>query len=540
MSRGLPHPAVAAPAERTAAVAGVLAWLAVTVPQAALSADSRRILPGDVFLAYAAAPEDGRPTDGRAYIADAIGRGAGAVIFDARGFAWNPLWTVPHVGLPDLHAVAGALAASHYGQPDRDMRCIAVTGTNGKTSCTQWLGDALSRSGVPTAVIGTFGISLFENGASGPLDATGYTTPDAVQLQRALADLRLRGAQAVAIEASSIGLQQQRMQGMHVDIALLTNLTRDHLDYHGDMAAYEAAKTRLFEWPGLQHAVINLDDPMGMRLVAHLRSTAPSVRLTGYSRCDVTATSFPLAELGSHGMLLAASELRGSHAGSQFHLTVVAATASSSVAATTVKTQLVGDFNVSNVLGVLGVLLAHGMPGAAAIAAIEVLQPVAGRMQQIGGPDQPLVVIDYAHTPDALEQTLASLRRLAQDRQGALWCVFGCGGDRDPGKRPQMGAISQAADHVIVTSDNPRGELPAQIIADIVAGIAAERAPQVIEDRATAILWALRHAGKNDVILLAGKGHENYQEIKGRKLQFLDADHAALALAARATMKGVH
>ena len=324
------------------------------------------------------------------------------------------------------------------------------------------------------------------------------------------------------------------MQGLHIDVALFTNLTRDHLDYHGDMAAYEAAKTRLFDWPGLRHAVLNLDDPMGLRLVAHLRATAPQVSLTGYTIAGARGEV-----LGAGGVLLAASDIRGSHAGTQFQLQAPFSTPTSK---NLMRTHLVGDFNVSNVLGVLGVLLAKGMAPADAVTAIEALQPVAGRMQQIGGPDQPLVVIDYAHTPDALQKTLASLRHLADTRHGALWCVFGCGGDRDPGKRPQMGAISQAADHVVITSDNPRNEVPAAIIADIVAGItdalAQGRTPHVIEDRATAILWALRHAAKTDVILLAGKGHERYQEIRGRKLQFLDADHAALALAARATMKG--
>ena len=543
-----------APASPVAA--SLQAWLAATAPGAPLSADSRRILPGDVFLAYAAAPAQGIVVDGRNFIADAIERGAAAVLFDAAGFDWNPAWSVPHHGVPNLQAIAGSIAAAHYGQPDAAMLSIAVTGTNGKTSCTQWLGDAFSRSGTPTAVIGTFGVSLFENGKSGAVEVTGYTTPDAVQLQRALADLRTRGARAVAIEASSIGLQQQRMLGMHVDVALLTNLTRDHLDYHGDMATYEAAKTRLFDWPGLRHAVLNLDDPMGLRLLSHLRATAPAVRLIGYTRLADQTSQIRVSELGPDGLLLMAAEIRGSHAGTQFQLSVVSANSSTNSSANSsampdtvvtksaVKTQLVGDFNVSNVLGVLGVLLSLGVPVNAAVTGVEALRPVAGRMQQIGGPDQPVVVIDYAHTPDALEQTLASLRGLATERQGALWCVFGCGGDRDPGKRPQMGAIAQAADHVIVTSDNPRGELPAAIIADIVAGIATERAPQVIEDRATAILWALKHAGKHDVILLAGKGHENYQEIKGRKFQFLDADHAALALAARATMsatvKGTH
>jgi UDP-N-acetylmuramoyl-L-alanyl-D-glutamate--2,6-diaminopimelate ligase len=287
----------------------------------------------------------------------------------------------------------------------------------------------------------------------------------------------------------------------------------------------------------LRHAVINLDDPMGLRLVAHLRRSRPSLHLTGYTLVAATAAA-QHAALGPHGLCLHASELRGSHAGTQFQLQMTPATGTGT-GGTLVRSQLVGDFNVSNLLGVLGVLLARGLAPADAIAALEALQPVPGRMQQLGAADQPLVVIDYAHTPDALEKTLASLRQLAQARDGALWCVFGCGGDRDPGKRAQMGAAAQAADHVIVTSDNPRSEQPGAIIADIVTGFAAATPPQVIEDRATAILWSLRHAARADVILLAGKGHESYQEINGRKLPFRDADHAALALAARATMKGL-
>jgi UDP-N-acetylmuramoyl-L-alanyl-D-glutamate--2,6-diaminopimelate ligase len=207
-----------------------------------------------------------------------------------------------------------------------------------------------------------------------------------------------------------------------------------------------------------------------------------------------------------------------------------------------IKTQLVGKFNVSNVLGILGVLLAKGVELKSAVEAVETLVPVPGRMEQLGGQDAPLVVIDYAHTPDALEKTLSTLRQVSQQRSGELWCVFGCGGDRDPGKRPQMGAVSQLADHIIVTSDNPRSEDPSAILAEIVKGIDTARvgndALHVVEDRAAAILWAVRHAGKSDVVLLAGKGHESYQEIKGKKMPFLDADHAALALAARATMKG--
>jgi len=542
-------PPVMFPATAAADAETVCAWLASVAPGASLTSDSRSVKPGDVFLAYAhvlaTSPATGARTDGRSFIDDAIERGARAVLFDNGAFAWNDQLSVPHLGIAGLRQIAGVLANRHYGKPDQNMFTVAVTGTNGKTSCTQWLGSALSRSGTPTVVIGTFGVGLFEAGKTPAFDTTGYTTPDAVQLQHALAAARAKGAGMLAIEASSIGLHQQRMDGLHVDVALFTNLTRDHLDYHGDMAAYESAKTSLFDWPGLRHAVINLDDPMGPRLIARLHERAPTVQVTTYSlNAPSIAASDKPSGVSHAALCLFASELRISHAGTQFQLRVASpATANAPQPMVQIKTRLVGDFNVSNVLGVLGVLLARGLALTEAVAAVEALQPVAGRMQQLGAPDQPLVVIDYAHTPDALEKTLTSLRLLAQGRHGALWCVFGCGGDRDPGKRGQMGAVAQAADHVIVTSDNPRNEVPAAIIADIVAGagssVAQGRpAPQVIEDRATAILWALRHAAKADVVLLAGKGHENYQEIKGRKLHFLDADHAALALAARATMKG--
>ena len=344
-----------------------------------------------------------------------------------------------------------------------------------------------------------------------------------MQLQRHLAKLRDAGATALAIEASSIGLHQARLGGTHFDVALFTNFTRDHLDYHGDEAAYEAAKTTLFNWPGLQHAVINLDDDMGMRLVKHLRRVAPTVSIIGYTVQGKSADGVAV---------ISASDIRSTQSGTAFHLV-------SPFGSCLLKTQMVGLFNVSNVLGVIGALLAKRFTWRAMVEAVEALTAVPGRMQRVGGPDAPLVVIDYAHTPDALEKTLATLRQVAQQRGGELWCVFGCGGDRDPGKRPQMGAIALVADHVVVTSDNPRGEEPAAIIAQIVAGMeAAKQPPQVFEDRAGAILWAVKRAAKTDVVLLAGKGHEAYQEIKGRKLPFLDADHAALALAARVTMKG--
>ncbi|MGZ3240912.1 MAG: UDP-N-acetylmuramoyl-L-alanyl-D-glutamate--2,6-diaminopimelate ligase, partial [Burkholderiaceae bacterium] len=502
----------------TPALPDILAWLQMQTPIAQLSSDSRSIKLGDIFFAY-----PGDAADGRSYIDAAIENGAKAIVYEAQGFAWNAALKTPHLAVTNLQKHAGEIASAYYAHPDADMFVVAVTGTNGKTSCTQWLGSALSRLGEPTAVIGTLGVGLYSQGDHGEFSVTGYTTPDAVLLQRHLAQMRDAGAKALAIEASSIGLHQDRMNGLHCDVAVFTNFTRDHLDYHGDMAAYEAAKTLLFNWRGLKHAVVNLDDPMGLRLVDHLKKTAPSVAIIGTTLTDQSVQGITV---------LQANDIRTSQIGTTFHLTSPSGTS-------LVKTQLIGQFNVSNVIGIVGVLLAKSVPWRAAIDAIELLTAVPGRMQQLGGNDAPLVVIDYAHTPDALDKTLTALRPIAQERNGQLWCVFGCGGDRDPGKRGQMGAASLAADHVIVTSDNPRSENPAEIIEQIVAGMQVtpdqQANVQTYEDRAAAILSAVKHASKQDVILLAGKGHETTQEIKGRKLSFLDADHAALALAARAT-----
>ncbi|NRR32770.1 UDP-N-acetylmuramoyl-L-alanyl-D-glutamate--2,6-diaminopimelate ligase [Oxalobacteraceae bacterium] len=502
-------------------------------PTAQLASDSRRVAPGDVFFAY---PNDaaaaGQAGDGRRFIESAIERGAALVVLDPAGFSWNPDWAVPYLTVDQLKQNAGQIAHAFYQAPDAAMFTVGVTGTNGKTSSAVWLGQALSRGSEPAAVIGTLGVGLFKTRGEVEYDVTGYTTPDAVLLARTLARLRDAGATALAIEVSSIGLDQGRVAGMHFDVALFTNLTRDHLDYHGDMAAYEAAKTRLFDWPGLKTAVINLDDPMGLRLVAHLRAKAVplagTLPLIGYTLADAAT----LPDLPGV-LMLRASQLRGGRSGgTEFHLECFLGVA-------LVKTQLVGHFNISNALGVLGAMLARGTGLRVAIDAIEALQPAPGRMQQVGGQEAPLIVIDYAHTPDALEKTLAALRPLATERGGQLWCVFGCGGDRDPGKRPQMGKIAQMADHVLVTSDNPRSEDPHAIIGQIVAGMDAAHPSsvlQTVEDRAAAILSAIKHAGKPDVILLAGKGHEPYQEIKGKKLPFSDADHAQLALSARLTM----
>lgn len=499
-------------------------WIRAAALGGRLVSDSRRVKPGDVFFAY-----PGEAADGRRYIEAAIEAGAAAVVHEAEGFTWDAAFTVPHLAVGDLKRNAGPIAHAVLDYPDRAMFTVAVTGTNGKTSCALWTAQTLARLGEAAAVIGTLGVGLIKGKTSSEpqFDVTGYTTPDAVLLAQKLAELKKAGASALAIEASSIGLVQERTAGMHVDVAIFTNLTRDHLDFHGDMESYEAAKIKLFEWDGLKQAVVNLDDPAGQRLVAHLRTKFPDLAVTGYT--------IAAAEAPDGVAVLRAGGMRSKNAGTEFQVETPQGNA-------TVRTQLVGNYNVSNTLAVLGALLAKGVVLKAAVDAIETLVPAPGRMQQMGGSDAPMVVIDYAHTPDALEKTLDALRQVATDRGGQLWCVFGCGGDRDPGKRPQMGRIAQGADQVLVTSDNPRSEEPASIIAQIVAGMDTSQAARVqtVEDRAAAILLAVKQAAKQDVILLAGKGHEPYQEIKGRKMPFSDADHASLALTARLTMLRTH
>ena len=500
----------------------IIEWIRAAAPGGRLVSDSRRVRGGDVFFAY-----PGEAADGRRFIRSAIENGAAAVVYDDREFTWDSALDVPHLAAQDLKKNAGPIAHAYYGAPDAAMFTVGVTGTNGKTSCALWTAQALAHLNETAAVIGTLGVGLVRGRAEPEFDATGYTTPDAVLLATELARLRDAGATSLAIEVSSIGLVEHRTAGMHFDVAVFTNLTRDHLDYHGDMTAYEAAKRRLFDWPGLKTAVVNLDDEAGVRIARHLRSVRPEVAVLGYTLRAVHEQ--PVLDGVA---VLRASNLRSRPNGSEFHI-------ESPYGSAVARTHMVGHFNASNVLAVLGALLAKGIELRAALDAVEALVPAPGRMQQLGGQDAPMVVIDYAHTPDALEKTLEALRQVAQERGGALWCVFGCGGDRDPGKRPQMGRIAQMAEHVLVTSDNPRSEEPRAIIEQIVAGMDPHHPAsthQAIEDRAAAILSAVKHAAKPDVILLAGKGHEPYQEIKGRKIPFSDADHAALALTARLTM----
>jgi UDP-N-acetylmuramoyl-L-alanyl-D-glutamate--2,6-diaminopimelate ligase len=438
-------------------------------------------------------------TNGRTFISQAIAAGARAVIWDSDDFVWPQHWNIPNLGVKALRTVAGEIAAYVAGEPANALWMIGVTGTNGKTSCSHWIAQALNDVGRPTAVIGTLG-----HGFPGALTGITNTTPDALALHRLLACYRDQQASCVALEVSSHGLTQDRLSGARFDVALFTNLTRDHLDYHGNMDSYGAAKARLFDWPGLQCAVINVDDAFGRGLVARLSRSCVKVLTYGLAGGAISGHRLDLHRFGLD------LEIRTPWGGGF------------------VRSPLMGTYNAANLLGVLGVLLASDVPLDKALTALTRLQAVSGRMQALGGGARPLVVVDYAHTPDALEQVLTALR--AHGAEGELICVFGCGGERDPGKRPLMGAVaSRLADRVVITSDNPRSEDPAAIIAGIAAGT---RPPFVIEsDRARAIATAIMSAAPGDVVLIAGKGHETYQDIAGVRHQFSDVETASKCLA---------
>jgi UDP-N-acetylmuramoyl-L-alanyl-D-glutamate--2,6-diaminopimelate ligase len=476
-----------------------------------LATDSRNIAPGEVFLAWSGAKQDGR-----AHIGEAVANGAAAVLWEREGYQWSADMAVPNLWVEGLRDIAGPLAHEVYGRPSEKMWTMGVTGTNGKTSVSQWLARACTDCGANTAVIGTLGLGF----PGQVLDATVNTTPDPVLLHKTFARLHAAGAQGVAMEVSSIGLDQGRVNGVRFGAALFTNLSRDHLDYHGDMEHYAAAKQKLFQMPGLRHAVLNLDDVQGVSIARQL--AGGSVNRAGYSLYEGVASRAGLE------CWLEAHDTQVTPRGLTFRVR------SSWGPGAVYNSALLGRFNVSNLLGVLATMLVSGVPFDRALEALGKLEPVSGRMQRIGGGAQPLVVVDYAHSPDALEQTLATLTDVARSGGGRLWCVFGCGGERDRGKRPMMGAVaSRSADRIIVTSDNPRGEDPAAIIADVLAGMHADSGHSIVTepDREKAIALAISEAGAGDVVLLAGKGHEAYQEIAGTRHPFSDIGAARDALA---------
>ena len=470
---------------------------ALGVPAARVEADSRRVFSGDIFMACR-----GEYMDGRDFIPAALEKGAAAVLWDAAdGFSWNPGWQVPNLAVPDLRANAGIVAAHVYGQPSRDMTVIGITGTNGKTSISHWLAQAYSLLGEKAALIGTVG-----NGFYGELTETTHTTPDPITVQQKLAEYRRQGAKVVSMEVSSHGLDQFRVNGVSFRSAVFTNLTRDHLDYHGSMEEYGASKAKLFHWEGLKHAIINADDDFGRQLAASIDQANTQVITYGLEQGDVRPLGI-------------AANLDG------LQLTVTTPWGDADI-----KSPLLGRFNAANMLACLSVLCANGVALDDAARVLGKIQPARGRMQRIGSSLEPLLVVDYAHTPDALEKALATLAEIRPEGS-KLFCVFGCGGDRDSGKRPLMGGIAEKiADVTIVTSDNPRSEEPQAIIKDILAGM--QQPGHVETSREAAIHWAVSHATVGDIILIAGKGHEEYQDIGGVKQPFSDFRVAEEALTA--------
>lgn len=473
-------------------------WAQTAVPS--LVSDSRQVQPGSVFVALAALHHDAR-----SHIPAALAAGAGAVLAEAGGewLAHRVIDGVPVLVVPELTQRLGEFAARFHDEPAQTMTVMAVTGTNGKTSIANLMAGAALALGQRSAVIGTLG-----NGFYGELAASQFTTPDPLQLQRLLAGFRDQGARLVAMEASSHGLEQGRMVGTPIHTALFTNLTRDHLDYHGDMASYAAAKGRLFAWPGLQAAVINADDAQG---AIYQQQLAAGVRCLRYSLqadsdAEIVAES---VQPSLSGLLLQVRTPWGRIA---------------------LRSPLLGRFNASNLLAVLGGLLTLGYSLEQSAQALSTVAPVAGRMQCLRDGQSPLAVVDYAHTPDALEQALKAAR---EHTEGKLWCVFGCGGGRDTGKRSEMGRIAATlADTVVLTTDNPREEAPESILHDIQQGLAG-RPATIIADRAEAIAHALKNAASDDVVLIAGKGHETYQEIMGVRYPFNDVEQVRLALSTR-------
>jgi len=489
-------------------------WADDGVPALAVSGvnlDSRLVVVGDVYLAVA-----GATTHGMHYAVKAVDAGAVVVLTSSDSYlefsaivdeltARNILV----VAISELDIHCGEIASRFYGEPDKSLKMLAVTGTDGKTSVCRFIAQALAANSHLCGYIGTLGWGIGDM-----LENTELTTPDSVTLRRILATMRDQGAQFVALEASSHGIAEGRLDGLALDVAVLTNLGRDHLDYHVTVEAYKAAKERLFHWNTLQSVVINTDDSMGQELIAKLtRVSCFSYSASGADRCagkcfDSDTYSFS----DCHHIL--ARNITANDAGLNFDL--VDATGTYPVC-----TELLGQFNVDNLLATYACLRACGVAANDAIHAVEGVKPVAGRMERLGGGDKPTIVIDYSHTPNALQLAIDSVR-VHCARQ--LWVVFGCGGDRDPGKRAPMAEAAQTADHVVLTDDNPRTENSLDIINDVLKGFEDSRNITVIADRADAIRHALISAQVGDLVLIAGKGHEDYQIVGTSRYHFSDRE----------------
>ncbi len=465
-----------------------------------LSADSRTVKPGDLFFAY-----KGEEADGRKFIEDAISKGAHAVLIEVQSNKTLPVHkngNIPILPVDHLEQHVGPIAATFCGLPSQQLQAIGITGTNGKTSCSHFIAEALHYLAHPCGVVGTLGSGIY-----GDLLSNGFTTPPPILLQNILASFVKKKVEYVAMEVSSHSLEQGRVNGVEFAVGVFTNLSRDHLDYHGDMQAYGAAKKKLFASHVSRQAVVNLDDPFGLMLA---KSLDPAHTLT-YSlenpEASIYARSYQLTLEGIHTEIV------------------------TPWGTGLVSVPLIGKFNLSNLLASLGALGLVGIPFQDLLKSFSQLTPVPGRMQTFGGGAQPLIVVDYSHTPDALEKALLALRAHCKNN---LLCLFGCGGDRDRGKRPEMAKIAERlADKVIVTDDNPRTEDSERIMQDIFKGFLHPEKIVMEHDRAKAIHDIIDYAKSGDCVLIAGKGAETYQLIGDQSFPFNDGEKVMEKLNAR-------
>ncbi|MBI2791707.1 MAG: UDP-N-acetylmuramoyl-L-alanyl-D-glutamate--2,6-diaminopimelate ligase [Gammaproteobacteria bacterium] len=469
-----------------------------------LSLNTKQLQPGELFIAI-----PGHSNDGRSYINDAIANGARAIVVEADGlaaFSYQSSSLVPVIPIKNLSAKLDIIATRFYNDPSRELQVTGVTGTNGKTTTCYLLAQALSRLGISCGVMGTLGFGFIDS-----LQDCQLTTPDAISLQKYLKNLKDKGAKAVGMEVSSHGLAQARVNSVQFKSAIFTNLTQDHLDYHGNMHEYGRAKQKLFQFPSLERAVVNGDSEYCQKILQAMRRDFPVVVYTlnktladipRFQKSSILPITTKNIELEQKGMSAIIETPWGKGK---------------------LKSPLLGQFNLSNLLGVLAELCLQECDFEAALHALSHAHAAPGRMQRLGGVRTPQVIIDYAHTPDALENALKSARTHCRRR---LWCVFGCGGDRDKDKRAKMGGIAATyADRVVVTSDNPRTEDPMQIIEDILQGVELVHSEKIVveENRESAIEYAISHTLAVDTILIAGKGHEDYQIIGQTKFPFSDA-----------------
>lgn len=505
--------------QQLTSVQGACDWLRAQGVRG-LSADSRRLEEGDALLAWPGARHDPREQ-----LAGLLAGRARAALVEQAGSApalerLSPAQTERVASFDGLRLAAGPIAHAFYGQPSEAVELIAVTGTNGKTSVSWGIAQGMAAAGRRCAVAGTLGVG--EPGRA--VASTGLTTPDAVSLHRALHEQRQAGVGAMALEASSIGLAEGRLEGCRIRIACFTQLSQDHLDYHGSMQAYWSAKQRLFDWPGLQAAVVCVDHPHGVELARRLRAERPALSLWTVSAADATGST------RGHGDATIQLRSDGHDAQGRQRLFLV-----EGGRALPFSSALLGGFNRENLAVVAGALRASGLTADDTARALQAIEPVAGRLQPVPAvANAPQIVVDYAHTPDALSQVLAALAPLAEARGGRLWCVFGCGGNRDRSKRPLMAAAAeQGAHRVVITSDNPRDEDPEAILRDVQSGLSRAGSALVVEDRRAAIERAVTTADPQDLILIAGKGHEAEQEIAGVRHPFSDVAEATRALELR-------